>query len=111
MTMRATWDRPVPPPERVTTSGGGRPRIPAAVSSLVSWEELLTFGLMLAALLAVVISVERANWVAEMPRLTVAAVTGLISGWVLGRTRAPGWALHPVGVAIGAVVVIGMVMH
>jgi hypothetical protein len=66
---------------------------------------------MLIALLAVVISVERANWVAEMPRLTVAALAGLVSGWVLGRMHAPSWALHAVGTVIGAAVVIGMVMH
>ncbi len=106
MTLRATWDRPAPPPERAATSGGG-PRW----SSIVSWEELLTFGLMLVAVLAVVISVERANWVAEMPRLTVAALAGLTSGWVLGRTRAPAWALHLAGIAIGLAIVVGMVMH
>ncbi|MGE0228397.1 MAG: transglutaminase domain-containing protein [Dehalococcoidia bacterium] len=106
MTLRATWDRPAPP-ATPTTSGGGRPRLPA----FVSWEELLTFSLMLVALLSVVISVERADWVAEMPRLTVAALVGMVSGWILGRTKAPAYALHLVGIAIGFAVVLGMVMH
>lgn len=106
MTLRATWDRPAPP-MTPAAGPGGRPRLP----SFLSWEELLTFGLMLVALLSVVISVERADWVAEMPRLTVAALVGLVSGWILGRTRAPAYALHLVGVAIGLAVVVGMVMH
>lgn len=106
MTLRATWDRPAPPvtPAR---SPEGRPRLPA----FLSWEELLTFSLMLIALLAVVISVERADWVAEMPRLTVAALVGLVSGWILGRTKAPAYLLHLVGIAIGLAAVVGMVMH
>ena len=106
MTLRATWERPAPPPERAAPSGEG-PRW----ASVVSWEELLTFSLMLVALLAVVVSVERANWVDEMPTLTVAALAGLVSGWILGRTHAPGPLLHLVGIAIGAVVVVGMVMQ
>lgn len=106
MTFRATWDRPAPPPGRAA-SPGGSPRW----SSFISWEELLTFTLMLVALLAVVISVERADWVAEMPRLTVAALIGLTSGWVLGRTRAPAWGLHLIGLAFGLAVVVGMVMQ
>lgn len=106
MTLRATWERPAPPSERTAPSGEG-PRW----ALVVSWEELLTFSLMLVALLAVVISVERANWVDEMPTLTVAALAGLLSGWILGRTHAPGPLLHLVGIAIGAVVVIGMVMQ
>jgi transglutaminase-like putative cysteine protease len=105
MTLPATWDRRAPSPERAATAGATR------WPAFLSWEELLTFGLMLIALLAVVISVERANWVAEMPRLTVAALAGLVSGWVLGRMHAPSWALHAVGTVIGAAVVIGMVMH
>lgn len=106
MTLRATWDRPAPP-ATPAQQPGGRHRAPA----YLSWEELLTFGLMLTALLSVVISVERADWVEEMPRLTVAALVGLLSGWILGRTKAPAYLLHLAGVAIGLAVVVGMVMH
>lgn len=106
MSIGAAWDRPAPSTGR-TVPPEGRPRWSAALS----WEELLTFGLMLTVLLAVVISVERADWVAEMPRLTVAALVGLVSGWVLARTRAPAYLLHLVGVGIGAAGVVGMVMH
>ena len=74
---------------------------PARRSLASVWEEALTFSLVLIALLSVVISVERANWVNEMPSLGVAAVVGLLSGWLLARSRAPGWALHLAGIPIG----------
>ena len=75
------------------------------------WEELLTFSLVLVVLFSVVVSVERANWVVEMPSLGLAALVGLVSGWLLARTRAPAWALHLAGITFGSAIVIGMVMQ
>ncbi len=100
MTTTPAALRPAPAPHTALSKGlrGG-------------WEELLTFSLVLIALLAVVVSIERADWVGEMPSLGVAAMLGLGSGWLLARTRASGWGLYLLGVAAGAVLVLGMVMH
>ena len=75
------------------------------------WEELLTFSLVLVVLLSVVVSVERANWVVEMPSLGLAALVGLVSGWLLARTRAPAWALQLAGITLGSGIVVAMVMQ
>ena len=75
------------------------------------WEELLTFSLVLLVLLSVVVSVERANWVPEMPSLGAAAMVGLVSGWLFARMRAPAWALQLAGLTLGTGVVVAMVMQ
>jgi transglutaminase-like putative cysteine protease len=89
------------------------PALPAAPRPIRpgGWEELLTFSLVLVALLAVVVSIERADWVREMPSLGVAAMVGLGSGWLLARARGPGWALGLLGLASGVALALGMVMH
>ncbi|MBM4414698.1 MAG: transglutaminase domain-containing protein [Chloroflexi bacterium] len=97
--------RPVP----LSTPRAAAPAQGGALRS--GWEELLTFSLVLVALLAVVVSIERADWVREMPSLDVAAMLGLGSGWLLARTRGPGWVLYTLGLPAGAALVIGMVMH
>lgn len=74
-------------------------------------DELITFLLVYVALSAVVGSVERADWVPEMPSLSLAATVGLASGWALSRTRASSLLLHSVGFLLGAVVVVGMVLR
>src|SRR6188474_1757412 len=74
-------------------------------------DEFITFLLVYVALSAVVGSVERADWVPEMPSLTLAATVGLASGWALARTGASAWLLHGVGAVLGAVVVVGMVLR
>jgi transglutaminase-like putative cysteine protease len=110
MTMRVTWDQ---------LFGQQRtPERPAEGPFPDSWrpamaigEEVLTFFLTFMALFSVVTSVEKADWVPEMPSLTRAAVIGLFSGWVLARTRVAGWALHLVGVSAGVIVVLLMVMR
>ena len=78
MTLRATWERAAPPPERAVEPGGS-PRWP----SIVSWEEVLTFGLMLVALLSVVISVEGLR----IPDVQV-ELRDLTANVVIARTRA-----------------------
>ena len=52
---------------------------------LLNREELLTLGLVVVVQRAIVFSVDRATWVAEMPSLRVTAFVGLISGWLLAR--------------------------
>ena len=100
--------------EAIGLGAAGPPAAPTRAvrrTGLPPWEEAITFVLLLVALLAVVISVERADWVREMPSLGVAALFGLVSGWALARVRAHAAVLHLAGLAFGLAVVFGMVMH
>src|SRR5688572_21076867 len=110
MTMRVTWDQ-LFGQQRAPEQRSGGPFPDRWRTAMNVGEEALTFFLTFIALYAVVNSVERADWVPEMPSLTRAAVIGLFSGWVLARTRAPGWALHLVGVSAGVIVVLLIVMR
>ena len=95
------------------------------------WEDILTFVLLAASQTAFALSIANANWVDEMPSLTVAAWGGLLVGAALARMRgsAPwfayspagraalarvrwsAWWLFPAGLAFGALVSVAMVMH
>lgn len=74
-------------------------------------DEAITFLLVYVALSAVVWSVERADWVPEMPSLSLAAIVGLASGWALARTKLFAWVLHLAGALFGSAVVVGMVLR
>ena len=100
------------------------------------WEDILTFVLLAASQTAFALSIANANWVDEMPGLTVAAWVGLVAGAALARLgRTPdgmprsrrvyreagesllarvNWSarwLFPAGLAFGAFVSVAMVMH
>ena len=76
-----------------------------------SWEGAVTFALVLLAMLAVVASIEEANWVNEMPSLFAAAFVGLLSGSLLARVRLPAALLYAGGIALGLAVVFGETLH
>jgi transglutaminase-like putative cysteine protease len=73
-------------------------------------ERWLNLVLLLVALLAMSDSLERANWVDEMPSLTAAALFGLATGWVLAQLPLRAWLLQIVGIAIGLGWVFAIVM-
>ncbi len=73
-------------------------------------ERWLNLALLFVALMAMTNSLERANWVDEMPSLTAAAVFGLASGWVLSQIPIRAWLLQVAGVALGLVWVFAIVM-
>lgn len=96
--MSATWDQ-------IT---GTTPQAPRQTPRRTGWsvltalgEEFLTFGLTFIALIAAITSIERADWVPEMPNLSNVAALSLIGGWVLARTRYSAWLLHIPGIALG----------
>lgn len=95
-----------------TGSGAPRRRGPRWLPAyLTSWEDWITFALVGVALFAVIVSIEAADWVSEMPSLALAAFVGLLSGWVLSHAPGRAWLLHLVGVAIGVTVVFAEVMQ
>lgn len=71
------------------------------------WLNLL---LLFVALMAMANSLERANWVDEMPSLTAAALFGLASGWVLAQIPLRAWLLQAVGITLGLGWVFAIVM-
>lgn len=101
------------------------------IVGLTYWEDLLTFVLLAASQTAFALSIANADWVDEMPDLTVAAWAGMLigvllarlhtsAGWfaydparsaVLSRVRWSAWWLFPAGLALGAVASVAMVMH
>ncbi len=100
------WDRYFRP------SGADRFRGPEGIQGAVRdgsrWFSLL---LLLVAAFAMTNSLEDANWVREMPSLTVAALTGLLTGWVLAQLPYRQWLLQLSGIALGLVVVFALVLN
>ena len=84
---------------------------PSKPSVLGSWEDWLSFALLAATQLAFALSIARANWVAEMPSLPIAAALGLVAGSALARVRFNALPLFLAGVALGFAVAVGMVMQ
>lgn len=88
-------------------------RVPGSVINVprmfMSWEDWLTFTAVIVAFLSVAVSLEDANWVDNMPRLTPTAMAGLLVGLVAARIRVNGMLLQPFVLALGVVVVIAAV--
>ncbi len=66
-----------------------------------SWEEWLTFTLLLFLMVPVVGSLQSADWVDEMPSLVATALYGLIFGWLIAKSPLPGWAGAVLGLVTG----------
>ena len=101
------------------------------IVGLTYWEDVLTFVLLAASQTAFALSIANADWVDEMPDLTVAAWAGMLvgvvlarlhtsAGWfaydparsaLLSRVRWSAWWLFPAGLALGALASVAMVMH
>jgi hypothetical protein len=85
---------------RISTVAVNAPRL------VMSWEDWLTFCAAVIAFLSVAVSIQQAHWVNNMPALVPTALLGLLVGMIAARIRFPAVAIHPVAIAIGAVVVI-----
>ena len=85
---------------RLGAGGLPRPRL------LMTWEDWLTFGAAVMTFLAVSISIQQADWVRDMPAVVPTALGGLLIGMVAARVRFPSAAIHPIAVALGAILVI-----
>jgi len=84
----------------------------AAVSAprvVMSWEDWLTFVAVLVTFLSVAVSIQQAHWVQGMPPLVPTVLGGLVIGLFAARVRVPGVFIHPVALALGAVIIVLMV--
>ena len=73
---------------------------------VMSWEDWLTFAAAVITFMSVAISLQQANWVPGMPAFVPTTVAGLLIGMVSARVRYYAAAIHPVGLALGLVVVV-----
>ena len=74
--------------------------------AIVSWEEIVTLFVVLIVLTAVIASVDRAEWVPEMPSLYGIAFLGLALGLIFAKLGLHEAVAHPIAFAIGTGAVI-----
>ncbi len=76
----------------------------------VSWEDVLTLAIVLIVFLSVVGSIDRADWVDEMPSLYPVAFLGLFLGLALARSRAPEALAHVLSLVVGGAAVLATLL-
>ena len=76
------------------------------LNSFLPWEEWLTFAITALVFMSVVASIDSAHWVRDMPSLYPVGFSALILGYALSRVRRNELLLHPVGLLIGASLVL-----
>jgi transglutaminase-like putative cysteine protease len=88
---------------RLGTSAAPLPARPARlIGRFLDWEDWLTFGLALGAMLAVVLSIESAGWSRDMPALGLVGVIALILALLVARSPLPMLFAWPLAVVAGA---------
>ena len=111
MTADALWEQFRSAAGREPAAAPAPERQPRATDFLASAEGWVTFALVLVAFMAVALSIESTNWVDEMPSLLVAALAGLVTGWVLAHAPWPALPLHLLGIGVGLVLTVAQTMH
>lgn len=84
-------------------------RLSPWLSGLVSWEEWVTFGIVLIVFFSIVQSIASANWVTEMPSLYVTSGLALAVAVLLSRVPVAEIVLHSIGLACGVFAVLWQV--
>jgi transglutaminase-like putative cysteine protease len=72
----------------------------------MSWEDWLTFAAAVITFLSIAYSLQQANWVDGMPPFIPTVLAGLTVGMLAARTRLHALVIHPVGLIVGAAVVV-----
>lgn len=106
----ASWGELFGPPRRPFLEPEEPPREPTGLRVLLSWEDWLTFAIVLVVFLSVVSSINGAHWVKEMPSLYPIALLGLLLGLGLSRLRWPEVLIHPVALLVGAAGVLAQIL-
>src|SRR4051794_24100837 len=73
---------------------------------VMSWEDWLTLTAAIIAFVSVAVSIQQAHWVSRMPPLVPTALAGLLIGLFAARVRFSSFAVQPIALALGLVVVI-----
>lgn len=75
----------------------------------LNWEDLLTFAAALVVFVSVAVAIQQARWVPGMPPVVPTTLGGLIIGLLAARARLHALVLHPIALALGALLVLLMV--
>ncbi len=94
-----------PPARRAASTAVSLPRL------VMSWEDWLTFAAVLVAFCSIAITIQRAEWVPNMPQLLPTTVAALTVGLVAARVRVNGLLIQPFALVIGAIVVVAAVQN
>ncbi|MEX2158845.1 MAG: transglutaminase domain-containing protein [Dehalococcoidia bacterium] len=86
------------------------PQEPVGWRRLFWWEDLVTFAIVAAIMLAVVASIQLAGWVDEMPPLVPISLLGLLMGTLFARVRWPEGFIHLIALPIGAAGILGQLI-
>ena len=107
---QASWGELFAPRYQPSGAAPEVPSEPRGWRRLFWWEDLLTFGLLGIILLAVIASIDRANWVDTMPSLYPVAYFGLFMGAALARLRWREGFIHLLALPFGAAASLGQIM-
>lgn len=72
---------------------------------ILSWEDLITLGIVFLAFFTVTASINSADWVPEMPSLFTAGIFGLVLGLLLAKIGAGEILAHLIAISAGVVTV------
>jgi len=89
-----------PASQRIGSAAISAPRL------VMSWEDWLTFSVALIAFSTIAVSIQRADWVDNMPSLVPPALGGLLIGMLASRIRYYSIAIHPIAIALGVVLIV-----
>lgn len=81
------------------------------IAVLLSGETWLTLLISVVAFLAVLYSIESANWTREMPSLVVAGMLGLATGWLFAHVPLSAFRVNILAIAWGLTLSVIHVMH
>jgi transglutaminase-like putative cysteine protease len=76
------------------------------VSRWGNWRTWLNLMFLLLTLGITVFSIEQAHWIEPQPYFTLVLFSSVAVVWLLVVARLPGWALHLVAIAVGALVIL-----
>ena len=77
---------------------------------LLSWEDVITFGIVLIVFQSVVGSIDSAHWVDDMPSLYPLALVALLLGLLLARSRAGELLAHSLSLLVGGAVCLATLL-
>src|SRR6476661_4799657 len=105
MMRDANWDEVFQRRDEVAPAPSGAP-----LSSIIPWEDWLTFAIASICFLSVVHSIDSAHWVREMPSLYPIGFSALLAAYVISKVPWREVALHPIALAVGATLVFLQLM-
>jgi transglutaminase-like putative cysteine protease len=99
---------PAPPPQRALGPAWRLPRW--FWQRLTGWEDWLTFLIAYLTFLGVALSIQGAEWVADMPNLALMGFLGLLCAMLLARSAIPAVLSHLLSIVFGGLAILWQVL-